>query len=126
MLKSAKKFLAVPPLYLIPETREEMKFFLQASVKNKKLLDLPEAHLLAYLEKRKEQNVAFWHMWRILCVKVRIVCVCVLVFMCGFAGLPVFFCWFAGVLLLVCLLGVCVSGGLFVFLFRCLVFLLLI
>jgi len=57
--------------YLIPETREEMKFFLQASVKNKKLLDLPEAHLLAYLDKRKEQNAAFWHMWRILCVKMK-------------------------------------------------------
>jgi len=57
--------------YLIPETREEMKFFLQASVKNKKLLDLPEAHLMAYLEKRKEQNAAFWHMWKTLCVKMK-------------------------------------------------------
>ena len=74
--------------YLIPETREEINFFLQASVKNKKLLDLPEAHLLAYLEKRKEQNAAFWHMWRILCVKVRAVCV-LLVCPCVFVGLPV-------------------------------------
>ena len=57
--------------YLIPETADEMKFFLGASVKNKKLLSLPENHLLAYLEKRKQQNHAFWHMWNILCVKVK-------------------------------------------------------
>ena len=57
--------------YLIPETADEMKFFLGASVKNKKLLSLPENHLLAYLEKRKQQNQAFWHMWNILCVKVK-------------------------------------------------------
>ena len=56
--------------YLIPETPEEMKFFLGASVKNKKLLSLPEAHLLAYLEKRKQQNPAFRHIWNILCVEV--------------------------------------------------------
>jgi len=57
--------------YLIPETPEEMKFFLGASVKNKKLLSLPEAHLLAYLEKRKQQNLAFRHMWNILCVEMK-------------------------------------------------------
>jgi len=57
--------------YLIPETADEMKFFLGASVKNKKLLSLPENHLLAYLEKRKQQNHAFWHMWNILCVKMK-------------------------------------------------------
>ena len=56
--------------YLIPETKDEMKFFLKASVKNKSLLSMPDAHLVAYLEKRKEQNGAFWHMWEILNVNV--------------------------------------------------------
>ena len=56
--------------YLIPETKEEMKFFLEASVKNKSLLSMPDPHLVAYLKKRKEQNPAFRHMWNILNVNV--------------------------------------------------------
>jgi len=57
--------------YLIPETREEMKFFLRASVKNKKLLSLPDSHLVAYLDKRLEQNSAFQHMWNVLSFRMK-------------------------------------------------------
>ena len=56
--------------YLIPETPDEMRFFLRAAVKNKKLLSMPENQMLTYLEKRKEQNPAFRHVWNVLCVKV--------------------------------------------------------
>ena len=56
--------------YLIPETKEEMKFFLEAAVKKKSLLSMPDSHLEIYLNKRKEQNPAFRHMWDVLNVNV--------------------------------------------------------
>jgi len=57
--------------YLIPETKEEMKFFLEAAVKKKSLLSMPDSHLEIYLNKRKEQNPAFRHMWDVLNVNMR-------------------------------------------------------
>jgi len=57
--------------YLISETIDDLRYQFKVMFKDPSSVQIPEEHLSAYLEKRKEQNSKLWLLWKQLKEKMR-------------------------------------------------------